>query len=887
MRPSNSPTRPCSSHAKSVRATSRPVPPRTSTCSDEGRTPQRCSTTRLRISPTLSLRPSAKSTARAARRLPGVPARSKSRVADRRRGAAGPRRRAASRATTAASCGSDRARSRAVRTTDGDRTPSTSSISSSRSRATWHCRTRPAVVRRGRAAGDVHPVERRRPTAAARAARPPTGGSPPHGRRRPATVACDEQPVPGGGIGGQEGVDVGPAPQPRQLARRARAAPARRRSSRGSRRRGAAERARVRWSTTRRRCAPEPRGAALRGSCGRRSACGPGSRALLALLGPAGPAERRQRPQERRAGSGGGLVPRRRRGRAPALPGGGRRPGRAGPAQQRHRGPARGRHHGIASSLVDVRSPRSPSASTGSASTNPTISTSQRSGFMPRASSRSRAARPSGAGWRGPRRRGRPGRPGGQHGGRVGGQVGVLDHERVHAGQPVEPGHDVLGLAGGIDDGPDRDRRPDRPASAPSSTRRRAAGRRRRRSSRVPPTTASCGGSIAVSTVVIRLLSGARTARSPRVAHCTRSVSRRRVAASERAARSVSTPGPTTTSTSPAPSELRAPPGAAGQRPGQRGVGAVARDVRGEGRAEQVGRGHPSAESRSLPRPRAGRRSHARGARRAAGRRRAGRWPRPEPASGEVGEVGELVGQLGHVRRLGVAISGPTGSRVTVARSSVRPAGPRRVGGTGSRHRRWRGGARRGTRDGGRAAPAGARAGPAASPRPRDPGPLRAAATAAASRWSRPIDLGRGAGSLAVRASTGPTSSSATESVVSASTASSAAPVSATGVSSTVVVFATASSAAAVLDDGGLVDHCSGGHGCDPVPNSAARGSSAGSSAGASRSHVRLVWRVGRGERRCSDHLAPPQPGGDRRCRPAGAAGTRCRGGREGARRGR
>ena len=41
----------------------------------------------------------------------------------------------------------------------------------------------------------------------------------------------------------------------------------------------------------------------------------------------------------------------------------------------------------------------------------------------------------------------------GEDGGGVGGQVAVLDHQRVDPGEPVEPRLDVLGLAGGVDDG--------------------------------------------------------------------------------------------------------------------------------------------------------------------------------------------------------------------------------------------------------------------------------------------------------------------------------------------------------------------------------------------------------------------------------------------------
>ena len=52
----------------------------TSNCSADGARPQRARITRLRDSPTLSLRPSANVTARVALRLPGVPAMSNSRV---------------------------------------------------------------------------------------------------------------------------------------------------------------------------------------------------------------------------------------------------------------------------------------------------------------------------------------------------------------------------------------------------------------------------------------------------------------------------------------------------------------------------------------------------------------------------------------------------------------------------------------------------------------------------------------------------------------------------------------------------------------------------------------------------------------------------------------
>ena len=131
--PSNSPTARRSGHAKSTRPT-----PSTTHCSTGGGSPRRHIATRLRDSPTLSARPSAKARTRAAAALPRRPGERDSAAASVA-GVTASACRAASAMTTACSNGRQRAQSSTVRAAVVTAHPPTVSISSVASRAGWTC----------------------------------------------------------------------------------------------------------------------------------------------------------------------------------------------------------------------------------------------------------------------------------------------------------------------------------------------------------------------------------------------------------------------------------------------------------------------------------------------------------------------------------------------------------------------------------------------------------------------------------------------------------------------------------------------------------------------------------------------------------------------------
>ncbi|SNS72208.1 hypothetical protein SAMN06893096_10744 [Geodermatophilus pulveris] len=138
MRPSNSATVRCWRQPKSHRAISVPSGRRRRSCSSGVGRPSRLSSTRLRLSPTLSLRPSANVMTRAARRTPGTP------PMPARHSVSRPRvvlrvARAASAMTTAGSNGRVRATSTRVRVRSVTATPATAATSASASRATCRC----------------------------------------------------------------------------------------------------------------------------------------------------------------------------------------------------------------------------------------------------------------------------------------------------------------------------------------------------------------------------------------------------------------------------------------------------------------------------------------------------------------------------------------------------------------------------------------------------------------------------------------------------------------------------------------------------------------------------------------------------------------------------
>ena len=137
--PSNSPTVRCCTQPKSVRPIEHPY--RISHCSSGAGSPARAMATRLRDSPTLSLRPSANATARRAAGTPSQPlARRRASV---RSGRPSPARSAASATTTACSNGATRAMSTMVRATDVQAIPCTTMISSGRSGAQCTCTSVP------------------------------------------------------------------------------------------------------------------------------------------------------------------------------------------------------------------------------------------------------------------------------------------------------------------------------------------------------------------------------------------------------------------------------------------------------------------------------------------------------------------------------------------------------------------------------------------------------------------------------------------------------------------------------------------------------------------------------------------------------------------------
>src|SRR4051812_31312964 len=297
----------------------------------------------------------------------------------------------------------------------------------------------------------------------------------------------------------------------------------------------------------------------------------------------------------------------------------------------------------------------------------------------------------------------------------------------------------------------------------------------------VPATAASSRRCIAAPTVVTRLLSGARPARSPRVAHWTRSGSSRSEAARVCAVRRVPTPGPTRNSPSPAPSGSA---GAFGRFRASARVRAAYVPRSATSSANEAPsrlRGTPSSTSRSAISPVAV----------VAGAMSS------ETSSGVSGRASNRRSSIS-----GPVICGATGSRVTVAHtSSVTGAGTASTGASGA--------------DGaavGAAVDAADRregaGGTGGRPRPREPG------SGGSSDSGGMIDVESkdivGAGSLAVRASRGAGSSTRTSSESASAGSSTTASAATTSASSAVTSAGTSSSASTVNSTAGTTSSATG-----------------------------------------------------------------------------